>query len=82
LTLAIDSVYRTPIHGTEIALAGESVDLEPVKVGSEALPIVAFRTEGTIDGEPASVTLVDYASAGSTTPNHDEFKVWLPLVGG
>ena len=83
LTLAIDSTHGTPIHATEVALAGDTVGLEPLDTGAdEHLPIVSFRTRGAIDGKPSDVTLVDYASAGSAHPNHDEFKVWLPIIGG
>lgn len=87
LTLAIDSRYGTPIHHTNVTLPGEEPALTPIEVSdlagaSEAGPIVAFTSSGSINNESAEVTLVDYASAGSLAANHDEFKVWLPLTEG
>ena len=78
IVLAIDSRYGTPIHDTVVNLAN-GVALAPSNVLNDGwTPMVAYETPGVVAGEARPVTLVDYASAGSFAPGHDEFRVWLP----
>lgn len=83
LVLAIDSHYGTPIHGTSVLSDGTSIELKRVDGNAgqnRYFPIVLFECEGEINGERQKVTLVDYASAGSTDKKNDRFKVWIPYL--
>jgi DUF1680 family protein len=66
------STRRVPVPKT--------VDLRPIETAGVA-PMVRFECDGTIDGKPATVTLVDFGSAGSLDKENDWFKVWLPVTG-
>ena len=41
-------------------------------------PQVKFQIPGMINGKEQMITLVDYASAGSTEVGKDVFRLWIP----
>ena len=80
--MAIDSNYGTPIYGTQVEVPEEGYTLEREYVDNlDGIPLLKFKIPGYIDKKPASITLVDYASAGSVDTKTSEFRVWLPLHG-
>ena len=82
ILLAIDSNYGTPIYGTQVEVPEEGYTLEREYVDNlDGIPLLKFKIPGYIDKKPASITLVDYASAGSVDTKTSEFRVWLPLHG-
>ena len=79
LVLALDSRYGTPIYETVLD-AGSPFVLLPMG-GGEWSPQVKVEARGTTRGKPGTITLVDYASAGSLAPGEDEFRLWIPVGG-
>lgn len=79
ILLAIDTRYGTPVRGTRL-VSGEAQQLVRKPDGKDYAPILKFEAKGEINGAPAVVTLVDYASAGSIDNEHDRFQVWLPAI--
>jgi DUF1680 family protein len=80
LVLALDSRYGVPIEGTEAMLGDGEADLRNVTDAAAAIPAVRFELPGRHGGQSATLTLVDYASAGSVDPAGDRFLLWLPVA--
>jgi hypothetical protein len=80
LVLALDSRYGVPIEGTELVVS--EGECRPAEAGApDALVhLVRFESPGRHRGEPVTLTLVDYASAGSVDPERDRFRTWLPTA--
>lgn len=79
--LAIDSRYETPIYDTQVEMPKKGFCLERLFDKSDGTSLLKFKIPGFIKKNPKMITLVDYASAGSTDTNTDRFRVWLPLYG-
>ena len=78
MVLAIDSRYGAFPDVTRLTLSGDSLALEPSLPSADTwTPIVRFHAPGTIAGAATSVPMVDYASAGSQDPQHDQFQTWV-----
>jgi DUF1680 family protein len=80
LVLALDSCYGVPIEGTELVVSQGMCRRVPESAPDGLTPLVRFRSPGRHLGAPVTLTLVDYASAGSVDPERDRFLTWLPIA--
>lgn len=76
VVLAVDSADG--VAPAAVALNREAP--APTVAAAQPGRIVVLEAHGAVDGVPAIVRLVDYATAGALSPGVDRFQTWLPVL--